>query len=77
MKFIKKAIKTAESNSKKIRGIVQDILSDIETNGEKAVIELAKKFDNWEGDFILSPEKKQRLIDEVSDEVKQDIRFAP
>ncbi len=76
MKFIKKAIKTAESNSKKIRSIVQDILSDIETNGEKAVIELAKKFDNWEGDFILSPEKKQRLIDEVSDEVKQDIRFA-
>ncbi|MDA3789916.1 MAG: histidinol dehydrogenase [Desulfobacula sp.] len=76
MEYIKKAIKTAESNSEKIRGIVETILSDIEANGEKAVIELAKKFDNWEGDFILSPEKKQRLIDKVPDEVKQDIRFA-
>ena len=51
MKFIKKATKTAESDSERIRGIVQNILSDIETNGEKAVIALAKKFDNWEGDF--------------------------
>ena len=74
--YLKKAIKTAESNSEKIRGIVENILSDIEANGEKAVIELAKKFDNWEGDFILSPEKKQRLIDEVPEEIKQDIRFA-
>ncbi len=57
MEYIKKAKKTAESNSEKIRGIVQDILSDIEANGEKAVTALAKKFDNWEGDFILSPEK--------------------
>ncbi len=76
MEYIKKAHKSAESDSEKIRGIVQGILSDIEKNGEEAVIQLAKKFDNWEGDFILSPEKKQRLIDLVPEEVKQDIRFA-
>ncbi len=76
MEFIKKAMKTAESDTDKVRGIVQGILSDIEKNGEQAVIELAKKFDNWEGDFILSPAKKQRLIDLVPEEVKQDIRFA-
>lgn len=76
MEFIKKASKTAESNSEKIRSIVQGILSDIEVNREEAVIALAKKFDNWEGDFILSPEKKQRLIDAVPEEVKADIRFA-
>ena len=76
MKYIKQAVKTAESNSEKIRGIVQDILSDIENNGEKAVIALAKKFDNWEGDFILNPKKKQRLINEVPEDIKADIRFA-
>ncbi len=76
MEYLKKADKSAESDSEKIRGIVQGILSDIEKNGEEAVIQLAKKFDNWEGDFILSPEKKQRLIDLVPEEVKQDIRFA-
>ena len=76
MKFIKKAAKTAESDTAKIRGIVQGILADIEQNGEKAVAELAKKFDGWEGDFILSQEKKQRLIDSVPETIKQDIRFA-
>lgn len=76
MKFIKKALKTAESNSAKIRSAVNDILPDIEKKGEVAVRELAKKFDNWEGEFILSNEKKQRLIESVPAHVKEDIRFA-
>jgi sulfopropanediol 3-dehydrogenase len=76
MEYIKKAVKTAESDTEKIRGIVEGILSDIKKNREKAVIELAKKFDNWEGEFILSPQKKQRLIDKVPEKIKQDIRFA-
>lgn len=76
MEYIKKALKTAESDTQKIRGIVQGILTDIEKNREAAVIELAKKFDGWEGEFILGPEKKQRLIDSVPEEIKQDIRFA-
>ena len=65
MEYLKKAAKTAESDTKKIRSIVQGILSDIEKNGEDAVVQLARKFDGWEGDFILSQEKKQRLIDSV------------
>ncbi|RLB91802.1 MAG: histidinol dehydrogenase [Deltaproteobacteria bacterium] len=76
MKFIKKAAKTAESNSDKTRSIVQSILSDIEANGEKEIYALAKKFDKWEGDFILSHEKKKRLIDKVPEDIKKDIRFA-
>ncbi len=76
MEYMKKAIKSAESDSDKIRNIVKGILADIEENREKAVVELAKKFDGWEGEFILSPEKKQKLIDQVPEEVKQDIRFA-
>ncbi|MCP4455617.1 MAG: histidinol dehydrogenase, partial [Planctomycetes bacterium] len=55
---------------------VKEILADIEANGENAVINLAKKFDNWDGDFILSPEKKQKLIDQVPDRIKADIRYA-
>lgn len=76
MEYIKKATKTAEGNSEKIRATVQQILSDIEKNGERAVQELAAKFDNWHDDFILSQEKKQRLIDSVPGDIKQDIRFA-
>ncbi len=76
MEYIKKALKSAESNSENIRGIVKQILSEIEERGEEAVTELAKKFDNWDGDFILSPEKKQALIDQVPENIKKDIRFA-
>lgn len=76
MEFIKKAQKTADTNSEKTREIVKGILADIETRGEEAVRELAKKFDNWEGDFVLSEEKKQRLIDSVPQRVKDDIQFA-
>ncbi|OBQ57688.1 histidinol dehydrogenase [Halodesulfovibrio spirochaetisodalis] len=76
MEFIKKAQKTAESNSEKTRDIVKNILQDIDARGEDAVRELAKKFDGWEGDFILSDEKKERLISTLSQREKDDIRFA-
>lgn len=76
MEYIKKAEKTAESNSESIRDSVQTLLSDIEKRGEEAVLELARRFDNWEGDVILSPGKKQRLIDAVPETIRQDIRFA-
>lgn len=70
MEYIKKAAKTAESDTAKIRSIVQGILDDIEKNGEQAVVRLARKFDGWEGDFILGQKKKQRLIDSVPESIK-------
>ncbi len=76
MEYIKKALKNIEANSDEVRGTVEKILADIETRGESAVRELAEKFDGWKGDFVLSDEKKQRLIDSVPDFVKADIQFA-
>ncbi|BCS96556.1 histidinol dehydrogenase [Desulfoluna limicola] len=76
MEFIKKAELSFEEVSDQKRVIVEGILKDIETRGEEAVRELAKKFDNWEGDFILSDEKKAKLIAEVPEQVKKDIQFA-
>lgn len=76
MEYIKKARVTAESKSESIRETVRGILQNIEAGGETAVRELAKKFDNWNGDFILGEEKKARLINSVPESVKDDIRFA-
>ncbi|MFO7751538.1 MAG: histidinol dehydrogenase [Desulfobacteraceae bacterium] len=76
MEFIKKALKTAESNTESTREVVDKVLADIENRGEAAVRELAEKFDNWKGDFILTDEKKSGLIDSVPEKVKDDIRFA-
>lgn len=76
MEYIKKAQKSFEQASSEKRDTVEKILLDIELRGETAVRELAEKFDNWHGDFILSDEKKAKLIAQVPENVRQDIRFA-
>jgi sulfopropanediol 3-dehydrogenase len=76
MEFIKKAELSFEEASSQKRVIVEEILKKIQEGGEDVVRELAKKFDNWEGDFILSAEKKQKLIDKVPQQVKDDLQFA-
>lgn len=76
MEYLKRASNSAEQHSNEARKIVEGLLADIRANGEDAVRALAKKFDNWDQDFVLSPEKKARLIASVPESVKKDIRFA-
>jgi sulfopropanediol 3-dehydrogenase len=76
MEYIKKAELSFEEVSDQKRVIVERLLKDIEARGEEAVREMAQKFDNWDGDFILSEEKKQKLIAQVPQRVKDDIQFA-
>ena len=76
MEFLKKALHTAEANSGEARKIVEAMLASIQTGGEARVRELAKELDGWEGDIVLSPEKRRVLIDSVPETVKRDIQFA-
>ena len=76
MEFLKKAEKTAEGDSGAAREVVAGVLEDVRTGGEAVVRELARKFDKWEGEFILSEEKKRRLIASVPESVKRDLQFA-
>ncbi|SHN59813.1 histidinol dehydrogenase [Desulfovibrio litoralis] len=76
MYFVKKALMTAEENSGDARRIVEATLKDIEQRGESAVKALAMKYDKWDQDFILSDEKKARLIASVPQSVKDDINFS-
>jgi len=73
---VKTAELSPEESDRQVRDSVEAMLADIDTRGEDAIRELAKKFDNWDGDFVLSEEKKQRLINSLSQDVKDDIRFA-
>ncbi|WP_315980357.1 histidinol dehydrogenase [Aliamphritea spongicola] len=52
------------------------MLARIADEGEAAVRDYAMQFDNWEGDFILSDEKRAQLIAQVPEQTKQDIQFA-
>jgi len=75
MEFLKKMIKSVEEESGKARATADEILNDIETRREEAVLEYAKKFDNWEGEVVVSPELKEQLIAQVPEDMKRDIQF--
>ncbi|WP_284047788.1 histidinol dehydrogenase [Halomonas gemina] len=64
------------AEDQRVNAAVQKMLDDIRERGEPAVREYAEKFDGWTDDFVLSDEKRQRLIDGVPQSVKDDIDFA-
>ncbi len=76
MLLLKQPGLSSEESDRRVRESVETMLEDIDKRGEFAIRELAKKFDDWDGDFVLSDEKKQGLIDSVPQQVKDDIRFA-
>ncbi len=78
MEYLKKAVseETLANEDEKIQATVKSMLERIHEEGESAVSSYARKFDNWQGDFILSDEKLQALISEVPKSVKADIDFA-
>lgn len=78
MEYLKNAISAdmVADEDEKIQATVKEMLRHIQADGEAAVRGYAAQFDNWQGDFILSEEKKQALIDSVPQSVKDDIDFA-
>lgn len=73
---LKRAEAEPEVEDLKVRSAVADMLKRIRAEGEDAVRAYAQQFDGWTGDFILSDEKKAKLIAQVSDQQKADIQFA-
>jgi sulfopropanediol 3-dehydrogenase len=76
VQFLKKAAKTPETESSNAQQVVAEMLSNIEKNGESAVLEYAKSLDKWTGDIVMSPVEIDRILAEVPNQVKQDIDFA-
>ena len=78
MEFLKEAVsaEVVANEDDRIQAVVKEMLQHIERDGEEAVAGYAKQFDNWEGEFVLSEEKKQALIAQVPQSVKDDIDFA-
>ena len=72
----KPAAERAEDDAK-VRGIVEGILSDIETRGDAAVRELSAKFDGYEpAAFKLTASEIEAAMQKVSTREMDDIRFA-
>ena len=76
MEYLKKAHKTAETNTLDAQKVVNEMLNNIEKEGEQAVRDYAAKLDNWTGDILLSDDEIKRITAEVPQNVKDDIDFA-
>ena len=77
-KYLKRATRTRGSTSdSQVRQTVEQIISDIERNGDDAVRTLSSKFDNYERDsYLLSGSEIQECVDSMSRADLDDILFA-
>lgn len=72
-----KNVEEAAKIDTKVRGIVEGILEDIQSNGDEAIRRYSEKFDNWSPEsFLLTREQIDACYEELSDSVIEDIKFA-
>ena len=79
VKYLKSGIAQAQraEDDAAIRSNVEQILSDIEANGDSAVRALSEKFDSYSPvTFTLSASEIEALMNKVSDSDMHDIKFA-
>ena len=74
--YLKKAIKTPQTGTDKTRQIVADMMAKIETGGEAAALAFGRDLDGYNGDAIVSAEMIENAGKTVSDQLKDDIKFA-
>ncbi len=74
--YLKKAHLTATSDASNVNDIVQGILDDIEAGGDEKALEYAAKFDNYDGNVLLTQEEIDTAIALVPEKIKQDIAFS-
>ena len=76
IEYLKKASKTAETESVAAQKVASDMLADIELRGEAAVRQYASTLDRWTGEIVVSPEEIERRTRDIPASVKRDIEFA-
>lgn len=74
--YIRKAAKTAETETETARAVVSEMLAAIEAGGERAVRDYALKLDKWSGDIVLTRDAIEQRTRDIPRQVKEDIGFA-
>lgn len=74
--WLKRAVRTAETEREEIGPKVRQLLASLEAGGEAAAREMACQFDGWSGEVVVSEEALARAVVVVPEGVKADIRFA-
>lgn len=76
VEYLKKATLTSSSGASDVKETVTKILEDIEAGGDAAAMEYAAKFDQYEGNVLLTPEEIEAACALVPDKLKADIQFS-
>ena len=76
VEYLKKAPLHSRSDATETREIVRNILDDIEAGGDAKALEYAAKFDNYDGEIILTDEAIAAASKLVPEKMKRDIEFA-
>ncbi len=74
--YLKKATLTAKSDASQVHDTVVKILNDIEEGGDAKALEYAAKFDQYEGNVLLTAEEIEAACALVPEKLKKDIQFA-
>ena len=74
--YLKKAQLTPKSNASEVHETVKNILADIESGGDETAKEYASKFDQYQGNIILTDDEIQAASDLVPEKLKNDVKFA-
>lgn len=76
MIYLKKAVRTAETDQQDVHGVVSKMLAEIAAGGETVARQFARDLDQWAGDIIVSAADRAAAAALVPDRLKADIRFA-
>lgn len=76
MIYLKKATRSAETGQADVRAAVEAMLAELEAGGDAAATRMAREFDKWDGDIVVSPETRARAAELVPAKLRDDIRFA-
>ncbi|MCI5111929.1 MAG: histidinol dehydrogenase [Marivita sp.] len=74
--YLKKATLTAKSDASEVHETVKTILVDIEVGGDAKAMEYARKFDQYEGNVLLTPDDIDAACALVPEKLKRDIQFS-
>ncbi len=74
--MLKRASKTAESETGTARKVAADMLATIAEGGERAVRDYALSLDKWSGEILVTAQEIERRTRAIPEGVKADISFA-
>lgn len=74
--YLKRASLNPRSDASDVHEIVRGILDEIEAGGDVKALEYAVKFDDYEGNVLLTREEIDIAIAQVPEKIKADIRFS-